>query len=136
MNTKLLRRAQAAILAEPKQFLMEDYFTCKPSDVHPRLRRIPNCGTAGCIAGHVLALMEGWDLNTAELRASAAETLQRATHALDLTTLQAYQLFFTTYWPERFLKHYLQAGSMRAKAQAASDYIDYFIKTTAKKVAA
>lgn len=47
MNTELLQRVKAAILAEPESFDMALYFD--ESENSP-------CGTVACIAGHALAI--------------------------------------------------------------------------------
>lgn len=87
MNTKLLRRVQKQILAEPAQVIMEDWF-CETR----QSKRIPNCGTAGCIGGWAVALNEHKTPKEASELFSYSMP-QKARIALGLSRGQAERLF-------------------------------------------
>lgn len=114
---KLLRRIKRKIEAEPRQFLMKEWFTTK--------RGIPNCGTAACIRGWGIALEQGKNP-----RAVDAATWPQPC-ALNLLSLPAKdRLFYTCYWP---------TGPMDAiafdklppkrRADLACKRIDHFLRT-------
>lgn len=127
---KLLRQIKRKILAEPRQFVMGGYFK-----QHVRWK-IPNCGTAACIAGHALALrikanpakardvFTGWEQSTV------------AAKYLGLDTQQADNLFHVSHWPRRFKKDawedssdFDSSGTAISNAKRAARRIEHFIKT-------
>lgn len=121
MNTKLLLKVKATILAEPLKFDIQSWFD--QNDESP-------CGTTACIAGHAIAISRGWKklkkgLGTI-LRYSAGNEGQRV---LDLNGNQRYILFNLEGWPIQYQNAYDRAKSPVGKAQAAARRIDHFIKT-------
>ena len=127
MNTRLLRRVQRQILAEPKRLDMlkllmrgREAVKCYGKDM------LPLCGTVGCIAGWTVELGKGH-------RAKASITA--AAKLLRLTDEQANRLFFfafhcsRSYWPANFEAAYDTATTDEARAQITSDRIDHFIRT-------
>ena len=98
MNVKLLKRIKEQILAEPAQFVMSTYFSDNvlENDIP---RKIPNCGTAACIAGWACTL----DLKiTPALASKQAHVQDKAESLLKLYRGQAERLFLVSYWPEPF----------------------------------
>ena len=105
MNTKLLRRIQKQILKEPRQFDMIGLFnTTLPW-------KIPNCGTAACIAGWALCLSKHVTPEIADR--SGLATLINAQRLLRLRQSEATRLFFLEGWPEKF-----QGGKSPKTSQA------------------
>ena len=58
-TVNLLRKVQKQILLEPRQFDIQHWFTMFPKNV----TRVPNCGTAACIAGWAIAFGEAESRN-------------------------------------------------------------------------
>lgn len=114
MNTKLLRRIQKQILKEPKQFDMSWWFSTSP--------HIPNCGTAACVAGWVMALHRGCSPHQAS-RLEIVDVSSYAQKLLSITPAQAQRLFHAEYWPRRFRRY-----SANSPKQAVAR-IEHFIKT-------
>lgn len=125
MNTRLLRKVQKAILAEPAKFDMDFYFA--------RSGESP-CGTVACIAGHAIALTKKFrklrcGLNP-RVRFNAADIAQGA---LGLNYEGAWNLFHLDDWPSKYRRGYLNAKSARGKTRAAARRIDHFIATGGKE---
>lgn len=124
MNVELLKKVKAAILAEPRQFVMSTWFT----RLDPN---IPNCGTAACIAGWALAIAWRETPATARHRTDHRdfEVDIAARHVLGLNECEASDLFFTLSWPNQF-RHAWEAvtDNPEKRARVAADYIDYVIK--------
>lgn len=124
MNIELLRAVQARITAEPRQFVMYDWFTRK-LDESPGM--IPNCGTAACVAGWAIALSQGLDPRAArdahDATSSRYTTEQTAQQVLDIDHWRGSRLFYFTRWPAQFT---LKPENDVAQACAR---IDYFIAT-------
>lgn len=125
MNVKLLRKVKRQILKEPKQFVMEGFFVEAGSDVTPK--KIPNCGTAACICGWAISLKNA--VTPAEANCQSVNEWTDGEDALQLTREQADRLFAHFDWPERFFLRYRNAKSFKARAEAAADRIEHFIKT-------
>lgn len=123
MNIALLSDIKANILAVPESFRMESWFT--RDDDAP-------CGTAGCIAGHALAIHE-----SAKTLKEAAYSAHRrdlsisyqAAEILGLKQDQRWRLFDTFHWPTEFCRRYDSATNPLERAQATADRIDRFIAT-------
>lgn len=114
MNTRLLRKVQRKILAEPKQFQMRTWFT---SDLD---HKIPNCGTAACIGGWALVLSRKAKPSALQLIPSPFELIREA---LNLPYWQASLLCVFRQWPVKFQRY----GEDNAKQAARR--IEHFIKT-------
>ena len=131
LNVELLRKVQAQILKEPRQFLMELFFYSGPRyrDLGPE-EVIPNCGTAACIAGWAIAIDRQMTPKEAHeaTRYEEGDDTRRGAEALRISRKQAETLFFTEYWPGEFRDRYEDDQRPEARAKVAADYIDYFIK--------
>lgn len=117
MNTRLLRRIQKQILKEPRQFVMDAFFSRMRYDN----KTIPNCGTAACIAGHAVSISHRLTPEQSIRRfaypAAAART------ALELDREQGNNLFYFEQWPRQFRKR-SEDNPKQAVAR-----IEHFIKT-------
>lgn len=118
MNTKLLLKVKAAILAEPLKFDMSSYF---------RKKQESPCGTAACIAGHSIAISRKYKKLKAGLNIIFGKNI--AVKALDLDWYEADVLFYLSGWPSRFRQRYIKAETPEARSKAAADRIDHFIAT-------
>lgn len=126
MNTKLLLKIKSQILKEPKQFQMRYGFACRllkdvrRFDMGTRRTKIPNCGTAACIAG--------WG-KCIELGLNPAGALLSLSGGLDwkLTETQKARLFYFDNWPSKFQRHTCEGTPAFAKQAALR--IDHFIAT-------
>lgn len=130
MNTELLLKVKAKILAEPKQFFMHEFFT----DHVVGIDTIPNCGTAACIAGWAVTIAR--NENPEETRKYLYQspnnlcTWLEAQKALDITKEQESKLFYTDNWPSEYDAAYNQAWQdedFEEAAKVAANRIDYFI---------
>lgn len=157
MNTKLLRRIQKQILLKPYQFEMTAWFVdnSRLKEKGEKVTKayngkpIPNCGTAGCIAGWALTLgLKFKKLRNAivKFKKSIGEVYTELEHdinkkiadkaqeLLKLDTKQANRLFYVDNWPNKFVAgidkwNAFSALSKEEQAQVASDRIDHFINT-------
>lgn len=122
MNIRLLKQIKAAILKEPKQFVMSDWFT-KYMDW-----TIPNCGTAACIGGWAIALANKVNPEEAkEIFLREENNEQTPEKLLKLTGEQEDKLFYHSNWPERF--QFKSTDGALARAKKAAKRIDHFIET-------
>lgn len=119
MNTELLLKVKAAILAEPLKFDMCWWFL--ESDDSP-------CGTAACIAGHAVAIDQKFKTLKRGLKMND-EVESLAKNALMLTEVQSFRLFGVGYWPPEFEQKYFVANTPQEMAKVAADRIDHFIAT-------
>lgn len=137
MNTKLLRKVQKHILAEPRRLDMNVLgYTLDVIE-----KTDPPCGTVGCIAGWAALLQnEKWfELSNAEKEGLMDWT--EGETALKLTTEEAHRLFIEPKyaeteihaWPLKFATRYLKAKTPRQRAKVTSDRIDHFIKTKGRE---
>jgi hypothetical protein len=119
MNTRLLRRVQKHILAEPKSFDMFDW------------QNKTSCGTERCIAGWTVVLGGKVKPNATseqlmrEIRKDSAEKL------LGIDAGEGEFLFHSMMWPSKFRTPYFKAAaahSRRRMALWASKMIDWFIE--------
>lgn len=138
MNIPLLKRVKAAILKHPKQFEMADWFSSvlyfgDDGQGGLKKREAGGCGTAACIAGWVCHI----DLESKTL-AETDDALgiwasDRATTLLDIPWTKAGRLFHLDYWPSKFQLRVANAKTLKARARAAADRINWFIKTKGKE---
>lgn len=139
LNVELLNKVADAILAEPRQFIMATWFSKSGGtgtgwQLSPETRdiprEIPNCGTAACIAGHVIAVFEG--VNPARAHAMNFTYIKsRAADLLHITGDEAERLFFVANWTNDFREAWEEAVTVEARAQVAYDRIQYFIENGA-----
>lgn len=130
----LLRRVKEQILLEPLQFQMEQIFTRYIFGVDADREKIPNCGTAACIAGWVHTLTH--KLTPAEAddergNSSVGEPWNVACEKLgihDTMGEEANSLFLLSSWPAKFRSPYKKAKTPRGQASVAARRIDAFIE--------
>lgn len=127
MNVELLQKVKEKILEEPLQFAMEEYFTPEVYGMDAPREKIPNCGTAACIAGWVLTLHTG--KNPRELWLADIPISSRAARLLGLTWEEGDRLFILSGWPFSFGKRYRNAKTPQEQAQIAAERIEHFIET-------
>lgn len=118
LNVKLLRQIQRRIKQEPRQFLMHSYFWVAP--------RIPNCGTAACIAGWAVTLTRTKSHKPADAvlkrNAGLLDVWDVAQKELGMTDGLSETLFNEESWPSQFKRR----GKL---ADRAIRRIDHLIKT-------
>lgn len=119
MNTELLLKVKAAILAEPLNFDMTDWFM--PDKESP-------CGTTACIAGHAAVISIGAE-SLKEGQRYWFEELPNIGEILGCDFWQKGRLCYVEQWPEDFLDRYLKADNRTERALIAADRIDHFIAT-------
>lgn len=107
MNTRLLHKVQKAILAEPRQFNMDTWFSYFDCEGKPP----PGCGTAACIGGWAIALSKNL-----------------TPRVLGLTVGQADRLFVKYLWPTAYRTRRAERTA-KQYARNAAKRIDHFIKT-------
>jgi hypothetical protein len=151
MNVKLLRKIQKHILEEPRRLNMDGWGMVFDMEDAAIDKRVPPCGTAGCIAGTACII-------TGAIKPSRIigrtyrntytggrpfwefpdNTPDKARKALGLKKEQAQRLFYMPdhiwsdidlHWPKRFGTAYRKAKTPRGKARVTSRRIDHFIKT-------
>lgn len=128
MNVKLLRKVKRQILKEPKQFAMR-YLYSEPS-AGDAANKIPNCGTAACIAGWTHAIDQ--NIPPSECEKNKWKLTVSAGELLGIDNEQEDRLFFLEYWPERFSATYTRATDKHQwtrRARIAAERIEHFIKT-------
>lgn len=125
MNTELLLKVKAAILAEPLKFDMDTWFD--ESEDSP-------CKTTACIAGHALAIEEKRETLKPGLEyaySSKAGDIGQELLALDED--QRAVLFSIGGWPDKFQCAYARARNSKQRAKSAADRIDHFIATEGRE---
>lgn len=118
MNTELLLKVKAAILAEPLKFNMASFFSAD------------GCGTTACIAGHAIAIDYG-ELDLSKWDQFAAYHL-KGRSALGLDDGQANRLFYSELWPHEIFERYedaSEASNRSLMAEITAERIDHFIAT-------
>jgi hypothetical protein len=121
MNIELFEKVKQAIVAEPERFDMSLWVLSDFVNEFDSTKGFKEntCGTTACIAGWACVL--GTDDNV-----KALDVPGRASALLGPRWEQAEQLFYTKYWPSKFLVPY-EEGTEQEAAQAAADAIDRFI---------
>lgn len=125
MKTRLLLKVRDAILAEPTKFDMSEWYQ---KDMESP------CGTAACIAGHII--VQGKKLERVSQLNDAGWISGEAKNLAGLTFLEKGILFYTNNWPARFRNRYRRHELKRNRAlmaKAAADRIDHFISTKGKE---
>jgi hypothetical protein len=147
LNEILLLKVMRAILAEPLQFVMADFFATGSSRIFFRgemslnhlepARAIPNCHTACCFAGWTIAIDDG--VSPHEARESYNERLVGATPFMDaanrlgLEPDEAGALFYVTQWPMEFQLDWRAASTPQQRAEIGARRIDAFIEEQKKE---
>lgn len=130
MNTKLLRKVQKHILAEPRRLNMDCILI---RDLDTEDTDNPLCGTVGCIAGWawVISGKKGDDFNLAD---AGKELALRPIEQDRLFTepKYAWEGCHST-WPIDFAKAYRAASDAETRAEVTSKRIDHFIKTKGRE---
>lgn len=132
MNKELLLKIKEQILREPKQFVMGTWFTPFPADsdggdLWDNIK-VPNCGTAACIAGWAIALHEGKAPSEVTGAIIKAENyLIKAENYLDIEMEDAEDLFYADHWDNDLQDRWDFAKSLEERAQIAAERIDQFI---------
>lgn len=134
MNIPLLKAVRDKIASEPHQFEMAHYFTrfldCK--DAHKI--KIPDCGTACCIAGWALAIHKGKKPNV--LKDDGASTGREAAGVLGIDHIGSECLFHESFWPSQFKSlNGIDFSYLTKKQQAklAVKRINHFIRTNGEE---
>jgi hypothetical protein len=124
MNKKLLLKVKEHILEEPTRlamgrFVVRDFpgvviipNTCDIA------RKVPKCGTVGCIAGWT-CLLSG---------STSSEYRETASDLLGIKESQAMKLFYIGNWSPHFKKLWRGTRSLKKRAQITARVIDNFIK--------
>lgn len=128
MNTKLLLRVKNRILKEPAQFIMADGISTRAGD-GDLPRKIPNCGTACCIAGWAVTLAAKKLPKNIKSKSWFGYVEKRAQNILELNAYQRAGLFYLTHWPLHYRTAWKAASTLEGRAQIAADRIDHFIAT-------
>lgn len=133
MNIRLLRRAEKAMLEEPRRASIGDW-VWHSSAIASNKRKAPACGTVGCIYGWGKAL-------TAKLRGEALYNayigdcfndgvLASAAAMFELSFHQSQRLCLTSYWPHPFRSRILKTRPQtKAHVKVIVGRIEHFIKT-------
>lgn len=149
MNKELLLKVKEQILREPKQFLMEDWFTNQDGldhsyngdrpdgDLIKAPYIIPNCGTAACIAGWALSLAVGTNPKDTSRHFSYYNESREASSRLDIDKETGKKLFFFSLWPRLELglletdtdTTFTQNYTPEQRAEIAARRIDLFIES-------
>jgi len=128
---KLLQKVKAAILKEPKQFVMGNWYKERP-DSDMEYDTIPNCGTAACIGGWAVAIAAGVNPREAsnidvDIECQAIKLLgfeKALPFKNDLTD----SLFYTDTWPLEMRRAWETTPTTTGRAKLAARRIDQFIK--------
>lgn len=107
---------------------------------HVAGRRIPNCGTAACIGGWVIALSHRLKPKIASQAVThlLIHPANKAKEILQITPIQADRLFLASLWPESFQNPskfvpFDDAGTPNQNAKLAARRIEHFIRTGGKE---
>lgn len=125
-----LKKVRDLILAEPKQFAMEEFIAknrraAKAGDTSlrddvPTLPQALKCGTTCCIAGWYHLVTPKKERGT-----WIGETLQQALNASAFEDA----VIYATMWPEPFKARYAKAKGPKAQARVAAARIDHLLAT-------
>lgn len=135
LNVRLLRRIQRKILAEPAQFQMGQYFATEVNGIDLPREKIPNCGTAACIAGWAVALSEHRKPSRyIRLIERNSTTIKKACKALGINNdpTRVSRLFIHSFWPSNLYARWYRAITLKQRAKVAVAAIDQFIKDDGK----
>jgi hypothetical protein len=133
MNTEKLLKIKKKILANPKQFEMDNWFQIHLDD---SVTKPAKCGTAACIVGWWLfvdrgakTLVEAAEIKGSEYGSFGNTIQQRAKEDLGLPN---YKLFFVSGWPDSYREAYYEAVSRkfwRKAVKIVGEVINDYIAT-------
>lgn len=130
MNIELLEKIKKQILEEPRQFIMTSFFVKN----HPLDReKIPNCGTAACIAGWALAISSNKNPKQCYDSITPPIALSTPSQAQTLLDIPNGNLFYVDGWPFEFQKEWYFICNKQERAKVAVRVIDDYIKTNGWK---
>lgn len=129
-NVRLLREVKQAILDNPSQFYMGNWFSQADQVGQPA----GGCGTSACIAGWAIHLKHGKKrLNeTNRLFVQYEEAEVESFKVLRLSAARGRRLFYQSEWPERFCQELDRVMTAEEAATVAARRIDHFIKTNGR----
>jgi hypothetical protein len=139
INRELMLLIKAQILKEPRQFVMQSFFSSILDELGGKFDDLipTNCGTAACIAGWAIVIGKQFK-NPLEARRvfrwndpKITPTLNPETEGqklLGLSHSQANDLFFVQNWPENFQYDWFETKSIEERAQVAANVIDHFLQ--------
>lgn len=136
MNVYLLEQIKMAIEAEPAQFVMARWFSGPRTiaDNYDLPRKIPNCGTAACIAGWAYSIRaERTPAEARDLVMGSAVPLVGAERLLAVSPRQFSRLCHVSGWPEHFREGWMKEATLEGRARIACDRIDWFIATDGRE---
>lgn len=128
MNTELLEKVKAHILAEPCRLAMHLWREIgKPGTMlhgfpisEDLPREMPACGTVACIAG--------WTLELANSDAYGYGLPEAAAGLLEIERIEAASLFHVSNWPLFYRIRWLLSRTLRGRAKITAQRIDAFIR--------
>lgn len=125
LNLELFEQVKAAILAEPENFGMDDYYG-SPDLVGVKQPQENKCGTAHCIAGFAALLGTGTrDLSQLP---GGAEATARKLLGCKPDDLGHIGLFFVADWPADLSDEYQSARTNKLAAKIVVKAIDTYIE--------
>jgi hypothetical protein len=132
MNVELLLKVKEQILKEPAQFQMAWIFTRHIVDSYTDIDRdkIPNCGTAACIAGWAISIHRG--MTPKQVSDSEIGGWEDAQELLGIGRGWADELFNVERWPTGYKEAWYESDTLEDRAQVAADRIDDFIREIAE----
>lgn len=119
LNVKLLRKVRDKILAEPDQFEMSQWFTQSTG------WKIPNCGTAACIAGWTIAVS---NRKKPSEFLTARNIQDTALELLGIEDQDGWDLFSVSSWPKKYMDRFFVTPSRRGRARITAQRINAYIK--------
>jgi hypothetical protein len=131
---KRLRAVQEQILKEPRQFQMTFFYHSADSMMNDSAP-VPNCGTAACLVGWLIALDEKTTPKQASETITPNEIWRRASRLLELKGRKRLRdkrlrsLSSTGHWPLEFNERWNHRKNANQAARIAVARINYFIKT-------
>ncbi len=126
---RMLRKVIAHILDEPLRYDQDEVLVYQEpgeSFFYTIIgeRKVPQCGTIGCLAGWVTAL------SLSKKKAEEVDPIKFAANKLGLSGYQRNSLFGGVFsWPEQFADAYHRAKTPLQVARVAAKRVEHFIKT-------
>jgi hypothetical protein len=123
LNVKLLKKVKRAMLKHPENTNMSHWVVHEDGTAP--------CGTAGCIAGWVVAEASIRKLRNIPAERTVSWSLrfqEKARKLLRITEHQGDMLFKLDYWPGNLRDRYYGARSRKRSAKLIAERIDEFIQ--------
>lgn len=137
LNVELLNKVRKHILARPARLRMEQWIrkgqpgevfeTHTPGWNEPKIYKLPDCGTVGCIAGWTVQLAKPEEAREGNIPGKACELLG-INH-----WQEPFELFHVSNWPKELEDAFLKADTQRKRANVVAKVIDRYIKEYGKK---